>query len=337
MRELHEWFQQNRREFPWRMAPTPYKVWISEVMLQQTRASVVVPYFERWLTLFPDVRTLASAPLEKVIKTWEGLGYYSRARNLHKGAQQIVEQFGGEIPSQRKDLESIYGLGPYTVGAILSFGFRQRAVAVDGNVTRVITRYFSIEENISKQSTKKKIAAAAETLLDLDEPWITSEALIELGATLCTPKPRCLICPLQKNCLGQGKAESLPIKNGEKQIIPLKRAVVIIESEGRVLVRKGEKGKVMADLYEFPYFEMGKEQWTQTAVVKAVQRNLGLKMTLVERLPAVTHTFTRYKAHLYPIRCKTEGIKNVEGYEWVARNTLSELPFSSGHRRILLS
>jgi len=335
MRKLHEWFQQNQREFPWRKTPTPYKVWISEVMLQQTRATVVIPYFERWLTLFPNVRTLAEAPLEKVIKAWEGLGYYSRARNLHKGAQQIVEYFGGEIPSNRKDLASICGLGPYTVGAILSFGFRQKAAAVDGNVTRVVARYFSIEENVDQQSVKRKIADAAESLLDATEPWITAEALIELGATVCTRKPRCEACPLQKNCLGQHKAEFLPITTGEKQVTQLKRAVALIESGGKILVKKGERGKVMADLYEFPYFEMGEGHWTQKAIVQAIQRTLGLPVEIVQKLPPITHTFTRFKAHLFPICYTTETPNPIAGYEWISRELLSELPFSAGHRRIL--
>jgi A/G-specific adenine glycosylase len=334
MRRLHAWFEENRREFPWRKDPSPYQVWISEVMLQQTRASVVIPYFERWMALFPDVVVLAAAPIEKVIKAWEGLGYYSRARNLHEGAKQIVQQFGGQIPPEREALASIRGLGPYTVGAILSFGFRKRAAAIDGNVMRVLTRYLCIEENISKQATKRKIALAAESLLDVHQPWVTMEALIELGATVCTPKPKCDGCPLNHHCLGRLRAESLPIKNGEKETIRLKRAVVLLEFEGRVLVRKGEKGKVMADLYEFPYFEMGDEIWTQKEVEAAVLRTFSFKVKKYIKLDAVMHTFTRYKAHLYPSRVQIERTKEIEGYEWVSWDKIEELPFSSGHRRI---
>ncbi len=335
MRELHEWFQQNRREFPWRENPTPYQVWISEVMLQQTRASVVIPYFHRWMALFPDVKVLAAAPVERVIKAWEGLGYYSRARNLHRGAQQIVACFGGEIPSQRADLETIYGLGPYTVGAILSFGFKQRAPAVDGNVMRVLTRYFCIEENICKQAVKRKIVDRAEELLDRDQPWVTAEALIELGATLCAPKPRCEDCPLQATCLGRHKAADLPIKNGEKATIHIKRAVALIEAAGKVLVKKGEAGKVMADLYEFPYFEIKRGQWTQRDMAQAVQKAFGFAVEGEGRLPEVVHTFTRYKARLYPFRLRAAAPREIEGYQWVSSETLAELPFSSGHRRIL--
>lgn len=337
MKELHDWFLENRREFPWRKDPTPYRVWISEVMLQQTRASVVVSYFERWMALFSNVAALAAAPLERVIKMWEGLGYYSRARNLHKGAQQMVEQFGGEIPSRKEDLETIRGLGPYTIGAILSFGFRQRAAAVDGNVTRVLSRLFLIEENVGKQSVKRAIATGAESLLDEREPWITAEALIELGAMVCTPKPRCGECPLRKKCQAflHKKAESLPIKNSEREITELRRAVVLIEVEGKVLVRKGEAGKVMADLYEFPYFEMGKDLWSQREIIRAVKDRLGLEVQIEKRLNEVSHTFTRYKARLYPFRFQAGRAEKIEGYQWVDRAILAELPFSSGHRRIL--
>lgn len=334
MRELHEWFQQNRRPFPWRGHPTPYKVWISEVMLQQTRASVVVPYFLEWMELFPDVWALARAPLEQVIKMWEGLGYYSRARNLHWGAQQVVREFGGEIPSNREDLEKICGLGPYTVGAILSFGFRQRAVAVDGNVTRVVARYFSIEENVCRAAGKRRVMEGAERLLDEREPWVTAEGLIELGATVCTPKPRCEACPLQKGCRGKAIAESLPIKNGERETIQIKRAVAVIESQGRFLVKKGEAGKVMADLYEFPYFEM-EEIWPVRQVVKEIEKVFGFKVVETKKMGRVSHTFTRYKADLYPLRCQAVEPRAVEGFEWVDEERMRELPFSSGHRRIL--
>lgn len=334
MRALNDWFRENRRDFPWRYRPTPYMIWISEVMLQQTRASVVVPYFEKWMTLFPDIPALAAASLEQVIKTWEGLGYYSRARNLHKGAQQILVEFGGEIPCSLEKLLKIHGLGPYTANAILSFGFKKRAAPVDGNVTRVIARLFSLEENVSKQSVKKKIGQAVEAILDHEEPWITAEALIELGATVCTPKPRCEICPLSKNCLGIEKAHLLPIKNEEPKIILLKRAVLWIEKEGKVLVKKGEKGKVMADLYQFPYFEM-EELWTLSRVESLIEKAFGIRPAFIEKLPLVRHTFTKYKATLYPFRFGAENFVDVPEHEWVERSQLCTLPFSSGHKRIL--
>lgn len=324
-RVLETWFEENKRDFPWRVNRTPYRVWISEVMLQQTRASVVIPYFLRWMELFPDVKSLYNAKIEHVIKAWEGLGYYSRARNIHQAAKVIVEQFDGEIPSSEEKLSSIRGFGPYTVGAIRSFAFLKRAPAVDGNVLRVISRYFCIEEDITKSVTRKKITEKVETLLDPEIPWVTSEALIELGATICTPKPQCEMCPLQKSCLGRQKkrAQYLPVKSKENKINPINRLVFVFESDGCILVRKGEAGKIMADLYEFPYIEV--VQFLEY-ILKEADQSL-IKLTIC------SHSFTQYKATLYPYLIKTKRFESE--YEWVEVARLKELPFSSGHRKIL--
>lgn len=335
MRELNRWFEKNQRDFPWRRDRTPYKVWISEVMLQQTRASVVVSYFEKWMILFPNVKALSSATIEEVIKAWEGLGYYSRARNLHRASKQIVEKYGEQIPQNREALEQIHGLGPYTVSAILSFGFKKRTAAVDGNVTRVLSRFLSIKENTCKQAVKRKIQKGADALLDSEEPWVSSEALIELGAVVCTPKPACEICPLEQNCLGRKIAESLPIKNPRKKIIPIKRAVILFLSDGKTLLKKGEPGKVMADLYEFPYFEMGNELWPRKKIVEAILETFGIEVQKIEKLKMVTHSFTCYKAELFPFRFQVDSPLEIEGYRWVEEKEIESLPFSSGHRRIL--
>jgi A/G-specific adenine glycosylase len=348
LKQLVDWFKQTKRSFPWREERTPYRVWIAEVMLQQTRASVVIPYFLRWMERFPDIQALSAASIEEIIKTWEGLGYYSRARNLHKGAKQIVEKFNGVIPDSHDNLASIYGIGPYTVGAILSFGFHQRAVALDGNVTRVVSRYFAIDENVCRSSVRKRIVSQAEGLLDEKEPWVSAEALIELGATLCTPKPRCGECPLQKGCLGleKGIAESLPIKNKEKEIVVLNRLVAVIEAEGQFLVCKRKTGEVMADLYEFPYFERGfRNERGESHLFeggifqnldKLVEKRFGFHVEWIGALQKVIHTFTRYKAHLIPFLMRAPHLVELPGWNWIHKENLSTLPFSSGHKKILM-
>ena len=331
MNHLHSWFLENRREFPWREVRTPYRVLVSEIMLQQTRASVVIPYFERWMKLFPSVESLAKAPMEQVIKAWEGLGYYSRARNLHAAARQIVEQFGGEIPDCGEKLATIRGLGPYTVGAILSFGFQKRAVAIDGNVARVLSRYFLIDEEISKASTKRKLTESAEFVLDEKEPWVTAEALIELGASICTPRPRCEACPLQAGCAGlkSGRSESLPIKKGQAKATELFRFVFLIEAEGALLVKKGEAGRVMADLYEFPFVERG-----DRSAEKELLRVFKIRGQMVPLTPQ-QHSFTRYLATLYPYHVRLEKKCLISGFSWVEIDEIEKLPFSSGHRKLL--
>ncbi|MBF8262983.1 MAG: mutY [Parachlamydiales bacterium] len=329
---LHKWFDENRRTFPWRENPTPYRVWISEVMLQQTRASVVIPYFERWMELFPDPQVLSRAPLEEVIKAWEGLGYYGRARHLHEGARQIDSQFSGKVPSRREHLEKIKGLGPYMVNAILSFAFHQRAAAVDGNVLRVLARHFLIEEDIGRSAAKKNIQVLADEMLDAKRPWVTAEALIELGATLCQSKPLCDVCPLQSSCLAfkEDRAEEFPVKSKEQPVTMLTRSVAVIEENNSILLRKGVLGKIMADLYEFPYFE-----GLDRPLPQHIGTLWGLSTSFVRSLPLVQHSFTRYQAQLFPIHLRALERKEIKDYEWIPLERVGELPFSAGHKRVL--
>lgn len=326
---IKEWFLAHRRSLPWRDLPTPYRVWVSEVMLQQTQVAVVIPYFASWMEAFPTIEALAGAPLEKVLKIWEGLGYYSRARHLHEAAQFVVANYEGKLPSDPKKLTLIKGLGPYTQGAIRTFAFKQKAAAVDGNVLRVLSRFFAIEEPIDLPKTRKQITELTEAFLPEKEPWLVSEGLIELGATVCKKTPLCSQCPLMKECLAfrHQKTGELPKRTPRKKITSLQRYVAVINFNGKILVQKGKQGKVMADLYEFPYVEKKGE-------LKSVfEAELNLDLEYSYPLEEQKHTFTRYRVHLFPhvLRAK-EADKR---FEWKEKETLSELPFSSGHRRVL--
>ncbi len=331
---LDEWFLENKRSFPWREDPTPYRVWISEVMLQQTRASVVVAYFERWMSLFPTIVSLGTAHIDQVIKAWEGLGYYSRARNLHAAAQMIIRDHGGELPSSKTELAALPGLGPYTVGAILSFGFQQRAVAIDGNVARVLARYAWIEEEISKSSAKRKIELAAEELLSQKQPWVSMEALIELGATICTSTPDCGQCPLQSKCVAnaRGMTTVLPIKAVGPKIEKISRGVAIVESEGYVLVRKNAVDGLMGDLWEFPYYD---RIISPLGIRKKLTCFLGEQPIFLQRLEKLEHSFTKFIAQLFPYKFRLNERKPVEGFCWVLTSELERLPFSAGHRKLV--
>lgn len=334
--EFKEWFVHNRRQLPWREAPTPYQVWISEVMLQQTQVSVVIPYFHRWMEEFPTIEALARAPLEKVIKTWEGLGYYSRARYLHEAANTFVKEHAGTIPSDRKSLSKIKGLGPYTIGAILSFAFHQKAAAVDGNVMRVLSRYFGVEDPIDQPKTIKSLWEKAEAILPDSEPWLVSEGLIELGATLCKKNdPACTECPLLRSCRAyRNNLQSiLPKKRKKIPITHLYRLVAIIECEGKFLVKKGEAGKVMSDLYEFPYLEIQELSPSFEQATALFAKELQLDLSFVKAFPKENHGFTRYQAHLFPILVASKN-HSAPGC-WKTKEELTLLPFSSGHRRIL--
>lgn len=336
---LRSWFCEEKRDLPWRHSPSPYAVWVSEVMLQQTRAAVVVDYFIRWMERFPTIAALATASREEVIKAWEGLGYYARARYLHDAARCLVRENGGQLPCTKEALQKLRGLGPYTVGAILSFAFHQKAACVDGNVTRVIARLFCVEERCDTAAGRRRVRDLVENLLPDEEPWVIMEALIELGARICGNPPDCFRCPLGRHCRAHrlGVAISLPHKKQRGRPTPLSRFVGIVQAGQSVLVRKEEDGGLMQDLYQFPYLEKekhGREE-DMPIVERFLGELLGERVRYVRDLPPTVHHFTRFKAHLYPSVWSIPEPKRVSGHEWVSLLQAATLPFSSGHRRIL--
>lgn len=328
---LKEWFLENRRSLPWREEPTPYRVWISEVMLQQTQVAVVIPYYNKWMESFPSIEALAKAPIEHVLKCWEGLGYYSRARNLHQAAAYILKYYGGELPSQSEELSQIKGIGSYTQGAIRSFAFRQKAVAVDGNVRRVLSRFLALEENVDTSSASKLLHEFMENILPDEEPWLVTEGLIELGATICMKKAKCQECPLIHQCAAfrHHLQDLLPKKKPRPATILLNRQVAVIINRGHYLLQKGERGRVMADLYEFPYLEAETEQ----GIKEKFEVLLNVELKYIKPLPFQHHGFTRYRVRLFPHLMEASQLS--DRYLWKKKEELSFLPFSSGHKRVL--
>lgn len=280
-------------------------------MLQQTQVAVVIPYYQRWMEKFPTLESLATAPLEEVIKMWEGLGYYSRARNLHAAAKQIFEFHAGTLPEVADELRKLPGFGPYTVGAVLSFAFRKKAPAVDGNVVRVLSRFFA-----RKEADYEKLVMQ---ILPDREYWIVMEALIELGATVCQKEPKCSKCPLVEECKAYslGRTDEFPARKKRATTIRLEREVALIVAGTSILVKQEKEKKVMAGLYEFPY------------------EPLSLQLVKLKCFPIVKHGFTRYDVTLHPTLYQTEEKVDVPGYEWCEISALPALPFSAGHRRIL--
>lgn len=334
---LKAWFCRTKRDLPWRDNPLPYAVWVSEVMLQQTQVAAVIPYFLRWMERFPTVLALAEAPLDEVIKMWEGLGYYSRARNLHEGARTVVARFQGNVPEKAEQLAEIKGLGDYTIGAILSFAFHQRVPAVDGNVVRVLSRYLRMEEDTAKPRVVKQLRQKLELLLPENESWLINEALIELGATVCQRKPKCRECPLMTSCSGyaDGVADQLPYKSTKTRIEALYRVVAVLQCDASLLIRRVEQGEIMSGLHEFPYFETEPEGLPANQVQKEIQRRYGVNGSQPSELPKVSHSFTRYKVQLFPIHLRCKEMIPVPGYQWIPVEEIGLLAFSSGHRRVL--
>ena len=266
-RELLTWYRRIKRDLPWRMNQDPYRVWVSEIMLQQTRVDTVIPYYERFMSKFPTVRALAEAPEPEVLKCWEGLGYYSRARNLQAGAREVVERYGGVVPDDKTAVAGLKGVGPYTTGAIMSIAFNRPEPAVDGNVMRVLSRYFCLEEDIAKPATRIGIEKLATSLIPEGAAGDFNQALMELGALVCTPKaPSCLPCPVMEHCAARlaGRETELPIKTKAKPPRPEKRAAVIIAGtgiyEGKILVRQRPETGLLAQMWELPHLLVPKEQ-----------------------------------------------------------------------------
>ncbi|MFD2330616.1 A/G-specific adenine glycosylase [Cohnella sp. GCM10020058] len=255
--ELLQWYKREKRDLPWRRSRDPYHIWVSEIMLQQTRVDTVIPYFNRFMTKFPTVTALADAPEEDVIKAWEGLGYYSRARNLQAAAREIKENHGGSLPDDKAVVAGLKGVGPYTSGAILSIAFGRPEPAVDGNVMRVLSRYFCIDEDIAKPATRIGMEGLARELIPEGEASDFNQALMELGALICTPKsPSCLLCPVMAHCQGRhaGRETELPIKSKAKPPRPEHRlAVLLQDAEGRVLVRQRPESGLLARMWELPH------------------------------------------------------------------------------------
>lgn len=256
--KLLDWYHQNKRDLPWRKDKDPYKIWVSEVMLQQTRVETVIPYYNRFIKKFPSLRHLAKADEDEVMKAWEGLGYYSRARNLHAAVKEVVAKYDGRVPSKHEEISSLKGVGPYTAGAILSIAFDQKFAAVDGNVLRVIARLFSLPDDIARASTRKKVEKIILDMIPDDAPGDFNQALMELGATVCIPtSPTCLLCPLREICQGfaSGLQDELPRK---KKTNPPKKIPVVflwIEDGKLVLLEKREQSGLLAQMWSFPTLE----------------------------------------------------------------------------------
>lgn len=334
---LRHWFLSQKRDLPWRNNPSPYAVLVSEIMLQQTQVSVVIPYFFRWMERFPDFQTLAASKEEDVLKLWEGLGYYSRARNLHKGAKHILEKHNGIMPKEENLLKEIPGIGPYTVGALRSFAFKEKAAAVDGNVIRVLSRYFAIQEDVGKSKTQNEIRLLAEKILPEKEPWVISEALIELGAMICKKAPYCQKCPLKDSCKAHlnDLTDKLPLKEKKISITPLYRTVLIFLQKEHVLLRHVPQGEIMSGLHEFPYLETDEEGLALDEILEELQNHFQIKASYLRKLMQASHGFTRYRVRLTPFVLGCSNQKAPQGYFWAHVDQLGTLPFSSGHRKVL--
>jgi A/G-specific adenine glycosylase len=349
-KRLLGWFRQFQRDLPWRRTHDPYCIWLSEIMLQQTRVAAAIPYYERFLERFPDIQTLAAAPPEEVLRLWSGLGYYSRARNLQKAAQQIVAKHGGQFPAREEEVLALPGIGNYTAAAILSIAFGEKYAVLDGNVARVLARLGAVRGNLRASQRWHKLQENADALLDPQSPGEWNQAMMELGATLCTPKsPQCLLCPVNEFCEGRrlGIAESLPEKRKKRATVEVTLAVAVFtDGDGRtILLPPPVSTSEGAAADHVP--TLVSRMWHFPAVSVAGDPAANLRSYLRKLLPGtrngnlrfaaagkLRHAVTYRDITLLPFRVEVKKLPPVPGAKEVPLASVSSLPVSNLTRKV---
>lgn len=340
-RDLIEWFEREMRDLPWRMNQDPYRVWVSEIMLQQTRVDTVIPFYQRFMNQFPTIEALANAPEEQVLKAWEGLGYYSRARNLQSAVKEVHEQYEGKVPNTPKEIAGLKGVGPYTAGAILSIAYDIPEPAVDGNVMRVLSRILAIWDDIAKPSSRKVFEEAVRHLISKDNPSYFNQALMELGALICTPtSPSCLLCPVQEHCTAfeQGIQRELPVKTKKKSSKDIDLLTVIVQNqEGKWLVNQRPSQGLLANLWEFPSFELQEKVTPSHQIKEFLETDFDVR-AIVDQEPWMMqdHIFShlKWKMKVYKASVNEEVSRVQNRSRWLSSEEIEEIALPVSHRKI---
>ena len=337
------WYASHKRDLPWRNTKDPYFVWVSEVMLQQTQVDTVIPYYNRFLKQFPSIEALAKASLQEVLKAWENMGYYARARHLHAAAQEVVKRMGGKVPNTWDELIGLPGIGTYTASAILSFAFDKRLATVDGNAQRVLCRLYAIQAPIDQSTTQTKIHNLAAKIIPSNDPASFNHGIMELGATICKPRnPLCHTCPVGDLCLAfqKGLQEVLPIMRKRKPL-PHKEmtAAVIRDNRGRLLIVQRPNKGLLGGLWKFPGGERGPDETLQQGLRRCVREELGIGVNVRKALTSVDHAYTHFRITLHAFRCAGRNGKptaiGCDNYEWVKPDRLDDFPFSRADRKVI--
>ena len=305
-RSLLRWYSANARKLPWRQTHDPYRIWVSEIMLQQTRAETVIPYYRRFLRAFPTVDALAAAPLDEVLKLWEGLGYYSRARNLHAAAKLVVAERASRLPSTADQLRRLPGIGRYSAGAIASIAFGEAAPVLDGNVKRVLARLGAVGRSIDAPAVVKALWRVADELVTPHRPGDFNQAMMELGARICTPRrPDCPQCPLRRQCdaLADGLQHKLPVRRKPKNVPHYPIVAAAIVKRGRYLLGQRPPDAMLGGLWEFPGGKIARGETHAQALKREVAEEVGLSITVGERIARVEHAYSHFRITLYVYRC----------------------------------
>ena len=304
---LLDWYAQEGRALPWRDSPTPYAVWVSEIMLQQTRVESVLPYFRRWMERFPTVESLAAASQEAVLSVWEGLGYYTRARNQHRAAQVVVERYGGSLPADPRALRELPGIGEYTAAAIASIAFGRDTVAMDANLRRVFARLFDVETPLGQRETERRLRSLAEKHLPPGRAGDYNQALMDLGALVCTPKaPRCEVCPLRGLCLAKanGTQAQRPVRKPRSRTPHYDVSAAVIRRNGHILLARRPENGMLGGLWEFPGGKVQPGETYQAALQREIREELAAEIAVGDRIGTYRHAFTHFRITLRAYECR---------------------------------
>ena len=340
---LLEWYAKNARELPWRSQQSPYRTWVSEIMLQQTQVDTVIPYFRGWMARFPDIKTLAEADEQEVLSYWEGLGYYSRARNLHKAARIVVREMSGELPKTIKELQRLPGIGPYTAGAIASIAFGKDVPAVDGNIRRVLSRLFNVSIPARSTEGEKILWNLAEEYLPSGKASEYNQALMDLGAVICTPRdPMCELCPVSEDCAAYklGVQEERPVKKPRKKIPHHIVTAAVIQKDGNVLLAQRHNNRLLGGLWEFPGGTLEELDDDLAACLRReIEEELGVLIKVGVPFGQYNHAYTHFKITLNAFLCAIEPGEEPQplasqAIEWVSITNLGDYPMGKVDRMI---
>ena len=339
---LLDWYEQHQRRLPWRDDNRPYFVWLSEVMLQQTQVDTVIPYFERFVRAFPDITTLAAADQQAVLKLWEGLGYYSRARNLHKTAQILVGQHGGELPEEPEALSRLPGFGPYTTAAVGSIAFGHSVPAVDGNVLRVFCRFWGIDTDVRQPQLRKKLQARLTPFIAVATPSAFNQSMMELGALVCRPRaPRCEACPLKGDCVAfqTGRTAELPIKGARKPVPHYQIVVGVVWKDGTFLLARRRQNQMLGGLWVFPGGKLKYHETPADTLRREIGSETGLCVGVGHPYCRVEHGYTHFRITLTAYRCEWRSGEpkalDSDEVRWVGLQDVGAYPLPKAIHKVL--
>lgn len=341
-RRLLAWFRKEQRDMPWRRTRDPYAIWISEIMLQQTRVTAVTPYYLRFLKRFPTVETLARARRDSVLKLWEGLGYYTRARHLHEAAKRIVKEYAGQLPRSTEALQTLPGIGRYTAGAIASIAFGLEEPVLDGNVTRVLCRVFRISASPKDEATQQTLWRLARRLISPGQAGDFNQAMMELGAMLCRPRqPKCEDCPIQPLCRAyrHGEQAELPRKENKKPLPHHTIVAGVIRKGARIVIDRRKDEGLLGGLWEFPGGKVEPGETLRDALVREVREEIGISVEVGRELAVVRHAYSHFRITLHAFECRfksgTLRAIGCDEVKWVQPEQLARLAFPKANHKIL--